>query len=346
MTAANETSLLDFSYDRLREKMASLHDSHTRTLWRALHRGAGWTLHDRPEFLPPLQKWLAAHAALVPTPPTVARETASSDGQTRKYLLTLVDGQAIETVLMGYTGRTTACVSTQVGCAMGCVFCATGQMGFTRHLTSGEIVAQVLHHNRQLQETGQPRLRNLVLMGMGEPLHNYDAVMTALEILSDTRGANIGPSRISVSTVGVVPGIIRLARENRPWNLAVSLHAATQEERAKLVPAARKWTLDELIAACRFYTNETGRMIFFEWTLIEDTNDSPAQAAAVARLLAGIPAHINLIPLNPTKGYSGDPSPNAVRFHAVLREAGFPVTIRQRRGIDVDAGCGQLAVMD
>ncbi len=272
--------------------------------------------------------------------PALADETASSDGLTRKFLLRLDDGQTIETVLMGYQGRHTACVSTQAGCAMGCVFCATGQMGFVRHLRPGEIVAQVLHAQRALRARGEAWLRNLVLMGMGEPLHNYDAVITALEIITDRRGINLGPSRITISTVGVVPGILRLAEETRPYNLAVSLHGATHEERDALVPANRRWPLAELIDACRTYSARTGRRIFFEWTLIAGQNDSPAQAGRLAELLRGLDAHVNLIPLNPTGGFAGAASAGtaAVEFKRVLLDAGFPSTIRQRRGIDVAAG--------
>lgn len=226
---------------------------------------------------------------------------------------------------------------------MGCVFCATGQMGFVRHLRPGEIVAQVLHANRQLAESGT-RLRNLVLMGMGEPLHNYDAVMDALEIISDTRGANIGPSRITISTVGVVPGILRLAEERRPYSLAVSLHGADEQERGALVPASQKWPLAELIEACRHYSSVMEGKIFFGWTLIAGRNDSVETARRVAGLLAGIRAHVNLIPLNPTDGFSGTASAEqaAYDFQRTLLEAGIPSTIRQRRGIDVAAGCGQL----
>ena len=334
-------SLLDLTYADLRKKMEGQPEVHTRTLWRALHRE---TISETSQFPVRLQQWLNSAAMPLPEPFAVVHEAVSSDGQTRKFLLGLSDDQRVETVLMGFPGRFTACLSTQVGCAMGCVFCATGQMGFTRHLTPGEIVSQVLHHNQLLRESGQGSLRNLVLMGMGEPLHNYESVMTALEILSDTRGANIGPSRISISTVGVIPGIIRMAEENRPYNLAVSLHGATQEDRLRLVPTAKKWPLDELIEACRFYTDKTSRHIFFEWTLIDEANDTPDQAHALTRLLAGVPSHLNLIPLNPTNGYSGEPSPNAVRFKSILRDAGIPTTIRQRRGIDVAAGCGQLAL--
>jgi 23S rRNA (adenine2503-C2)-methyltransferase len=185
-------------------------------------------------------------------------------------------------------------------------------------------------------------------MGMGEPLHNYDAVMQAVNILRDSSGLALAGERITVSTVGVVPAILRLAEEKRPVHLAVSLHAATQQERAALVPVAKKWPLDELMAACRTYSEKTGRRIFYEWTLIEGKNDSPEQARAVGRLLRGLPAQVNLIPLNPTAGYAGEPTRNepAKRFQRILGdEFGLPSTVRQRRGIDIAAGCGQLATV-
>jgi 23S rRNA (adenine2503-C2)-methyltransferase len=182
---------------------------------------------------------------------------------------------------------------------------------------------------------------------MGEPLHNYDAVMHAVDILRDSSGLALAGERITLSTVGVVPGILRLAREARPVHLAVSLHAATQAERAALVPAARKWPLDELIDACRTYSRTTGRRIFYEWTLIEGKNDTPGHARAVGSLLRGLPAQVNLIPLNPVAGYNGLPTRTdaAKGFQRILREEfALPSTIRQRRGIDIAAGCGQLAV--
>jgi 23S rRNA (adenine2503-C2)-methyltransferase len=227
-------------------------------------------------------------------------------------------------------------------------------MGFARNLAAGEIVAQALYLARVLREmadaattrAGQRHesLRNIVLMGMGEPLLNYDAVLRAMEILRDPGGLAIGAKQITLSTVGVVPGIIRLADEARPCSLAVSLHAATQAERAALVPAARTWPLDVLLDACRYYTARLGRRIFFEWTLIEARNDSARHAHALARLVRGIPAQINLIPLNPTAGYSGQPGNFEAtdRFRSILREYGLPVSIRQRRGIEIAAGCGQL----
>ncbi len=347
------SSLLDLTFDDLEKIFVAdgLHPSHARTLWRALHRDLVTSLGALlpPDFLPPLRRWLSAnlHAetgAYTLDLPVQADEIPSTDRLTRKFLLRLADGQTVETVLMAYPGRFTACLSTQAGCAMGCVFCATGQMGFARHLRSGEIVAQVLHAQRILRANGQPGLRNLVLMGMGEPLHNYENVMTALAIITDTRGLNLGPARISISTVGVVPGILRLADERRPYNLAVSLHGASERERAALVPASRRWPLAELIAACRTYGEKMGRRIFFEWTLIAGVNDSPETAVRLGALLAGLDAHINLIPLNPTTGFHGAAAANdsADTFQRIVQEAGFPCTIRQRRGIDVAAGCGQL----
>jgi 23S rRNA (adenine2503-C2)-methyltransferase len=247
---------------------------------------------------------------------------------------------------MRQNGRVTTCVSSQVGCPLGCVFCATGQSGFTRNLSTGEIVAQAVHVRRALHATSES-LRNIVVMGMGEPLLNYDGVMNALDILRDPAGMAIGTKRITLSTVGVIPGIVRLADEGRPFSLAVSLHAATQDERAALVPAARIWPLEELIEACRYYTTKLQRRIFFEWTLIVGRNDSPAAARQVVELLAGIPAHMNVIPLNQTDGYSGSSASHYAleRFASVLRDAGVPITVRRRHGTDIAAGCGQLAGM-
>ena len=339
-----DRNLLDVPFSTLERILVAdgVNGVHARALWRAVHCDGLSDLKNAGDFSPPLRRWLDGTSWRVEVP-AVAADTASSDGLTRKYLLRLDDGQTIETVLMGYTARHTACVSTQAGCAMGCVFCATGQMGFVRHLRPGEIVAQVLHANRALAEKGA-RLRNLVLMGMGEPLHNYDSVMTALEIISDTGGINIGPSKITISTVGVVPGILRLAEERRPYGLAVSLHGATEEERGALVPASKRWPLADLIAACRHYSTTLDAKIFFEWTLIAGKNDSVETARCLGELLKGIQSHVNLIPLNPTQGFEGLASAenSALSFQQTLQAAGIPSTVRQRRGIDVAAGCGQL----
>ena len=319
---------------------------HARALWSALYQDLvpPAELKGREDFPQPLKQWCRAQEGLMDPVLSVQAAVSSTDGLTRKVLLSLADGQTIETVLMGYPGRHTACVSTQAGCAMGCVFCATGQMGFARHLDTAEIVGQIVHDQVMLRRENGEKLRNVVLMGMGEPLHNYEAVMAALEIVTDTRGLNLGPSRITVSTVGHVPGILRMAEEKRPYHLAVSLHGATQEDRARLIPVARAWPLEELIGACHTYSRETGRGVFVEWTLIAGKNDSPEQAGKLAACLAGLKSHVNLIPLNPTNGFAGAATGlvAAGAFQRVLADAGIPSTVRQRRGIDVAAGCGQL----
>ena len=309
MSAPRLINLYDLTREQLRLQLVrwELNPVHVARLWNYLYIELAASLEAMPELPPKLRARLAAETQLGVLP--TALETASSDGFTHKYLLALEDAEKIETVLMRFTGRVTACVSSQVGCAMGCVFCATGQMGYTRHLSPGEIVAQAVHVARALRTARDPqRLRNIVLMGMGEPLHNYDAVMTAIDILRDETGLALGAERITLSTVGVAPGILRLAAEKRPLHLAVSLHAATQAERAALVPAAKKWPLEELMAACRTYSETTGRRIFYEWTLIEGKNDSEAHARAVGELLRGLSAQVNLIPLNPTSGYAGAPT--------------------------------------
>jgi 23S rRNA (adenine2503-C2)-methyltransferase len=315
---------------------------HGQRLWRHLHA------HGRDDFalidgLPAgLVERLAADTTVTWLP--VARETASRDGFTRKFALRLDDRRQIETVLMRHAGRVTACISTQAGCAMGCVFCATGQMGFARHLTTAEIVAQALHVARVLSTTGE-RLRNVVLMGMGEPLHNYDATIAATKILCDTAGLALSPSRTTLSTVGVVPGIIRLADDRVPVSLAVSLHGATQEAREAMIPGAKAWPLDALMDACRYYCDTMDRHIFYEWTLIAGVNDRPDDAHALGELLRTHRAHVNVIPLNPTDGYDGVPTRHraARAFQTVLAAYDIPSTVRQRRGIDIAAGCGQLA---
>lgn len=366
MSGAMAHSLTNF-YDLTRPELLELAASwgfptvHAAKLWAYVYLNGEEKWSAMPEL--PARFRTKAEASLIFGRHETAAETHSSDGFTRKYLLSLGDGRKIETVLMRFTGRVTACISSQAGCAMGCVFCATGQMGFIRHLSAGEIVAQAMHvdtalretsgHAPQLADASSPspydrheRLRNIVLMGMGEPLHNYDAVMKAVDILRDNNGLGLGAKKITLSTVGVIPGIIRLADEARPINLAVSLHGATQEERAALVPVAKKWPLEELMEACRYYITKQDRRIFYEWTLIEGKNDTAENAHTVGRLLKGQQAQVNLIPLNPTNGYDGEPTGReaAKRFQQILAEYDLPCTVRQRRGIDIAAGCGQLAV--
>jgi 23S rRNA (adenine2503-C2)-methyltransferase len=344
----NQIQLHALNYDELSEVLASagVRTVHTRPLWQALHRGAEADLREGTELPPPLRRWIRENWNNLRTDTLeIVSEIRSDDGYTRKLLLRLDDGHEIETVIMGYPGRFTACLSTQVGCAMGCVFCATGQMGYVRQLRTGEMVAQVHTVQRILQANGELGLRNLVLMGMGEPLHNYDQVMRAMQIVTDNRGIGIGNSRVTVSTVGVVPAIRRFAKEDVSYNLAVSLHATNDEDRTALIPVNRRWPIADILDACRYYTEKTSRKVLFGWTLIAGKNDSPQQAREVAALLAGMDAHVNLIRLNPTAGYGGiaTESSSAEEFSRIIQESGLPCTIRQRRGIDVGAGCGQLA---
>ena len=274
---------------------------------------------------------------------TTASEQHSSDGRTKKVLFQLPDGQYIETVLMRYEKRRTLCISTQAGCAMGCVFCATGQMGFFRNLTVSEIVAQVLYFAHELAQT-EEHVTNIVMMGMGEPLHNYNNTLAAIDRLTDESGFNLGARKITISTVGLVPAIRRYADEQRQTPLAISLHAATDEERDKLIPINNRWPIAELMDTCRYYIEKTGRRLTFEWALISGENDTIEQARALGNLLHGMLCHVNLIPLNPTADYSGLPSSKerVDAFQAELAHYGVSSTVRVRRGIDIQAGCGQL----
>jgi len=255
---------------------------------------------------------------------------------------------------MRYRHRLTACISSQVGCPVGCPFCATGQSGFSRNLTAGEMVEQVLFFERAARRGGTLRrasaaepahqLTNVVLMGMGEPLLNYEAVLAAIRRLADPRGFGFSPRRVTVSTVGVVPGILRLAEEDLPVRLAVSLHAADDDLRDRLVPMNRRYPLAALMEACRRYVEKTGRRVSFEYALMEGVNDGVEHAEQLVGLLSGLPCHVNLIPLNPTAEcpYRGSARPQVLAFARALRERGVPVSVRLRRGLDIEAGCGQL----
>jgi 23S rRNA (adenine2503-C2)-methyltransferase len=274
----------------------------------------------------------------------------SADGQTRKTLYYLPDGRPIEAVLMRYNQRNTLCISSQSGCAMGCVFCATGQMGFGRHLEPGEIIEQVLYYARLLA-TQKQAVTNIVIMGMGEPFHNYEATLEAISRLNDPLGLGLGERRFTISTVGLVPMIQRFTSERRQINLAVSLHAAEDDLRSSMLPINKKYPLAVLMDACRDYVEKTHRRISFEWALIHEVNDTPEQARKLAQLLHPLKmdgsslCHVNAIPLNPTTQYSGKPTDRkrAEAFKSELESKGIPCTIRLRRGIDIQAGCGMLA---
>src|SRR5436305_2092784 len=295
-------------------------------------------------------------------PMIIRSEQHSKDDRTRKILLELADGRLVESVLMLYpphgesNARATVCVSSQAGCAFGCTFCATGQMGFDRHLSAGEIVAQVLYFARELRNApwtaaglpGSPpidHITNIVLMGMGEPLHNYTNVLQALRILNSPDGFNLGARHMTVSTVGLVPAIGKLSQEPLQVNLAISLHAPTDELRGQTMPINRKYPLQELLAACKDYIAATGRQVTFEYVLIAGVNDTPTHAHQLGQLLAPLKqfAHVNCIPVNATDASYRPSGPDAIRtFRDILREHGVSNSVRAERGDDIAAACGQL----
>jgi 23S rRNA (adenine2503-C2)-methyltransferase len=280
-------------------------------------------------------------ASSLPSSLEQVTERVSDDGDTVKFLWRLHDDRTIETVLMAYRDRVTVCVSSQAGCAMGCGFCATGQAGFERHLTTGEIVEQVIRSTVRARDTGR-RVSNIVFMGMGEPLANYDNTWTAVERMHADLG--LSARHLTISTIGIVSGIRRLANERLPVNLAVSLHAANDELRNELVPMNKRYPLTELAAACRDYLAAKNRRLSFEWALIDGVNDRRRDASELAAYVRPLRAHVNLIPLNPTPGWpTRGTAPAGVRmFRDRLVELGVNVTVRRTRGTEIDAACGQL----
>jgi 23S rRNA (adenine2503-C2)-methyltransferase len=364
-------SFHDFTRDELTALVESWSFSpvHAARMWSYVYNGSVTRFADMIEVPARLRTRLEQEISLAL--PTIASELHSADGFTRKFLLALGDGRRIETVLMRFTGRVTACVSSQAGCAMGCGFCATGRMGFMRHLTPGEIVAQVMHVRRALEppvargaDPGLPsqastnegpastrpatispsRLRNVVLMGMGEPLHNYDNLLRALTILNAEWGLGFGARRITLSTSGLVPKILQLAEERVGFRLAVSLHGATNEVREQIMPVNKRWPLEELIPAIRVFAEKHGRMVTLEFILIEGVNDTLEQAAKLREIAADLHAHVNLIPYNAVEGLSWK-RPDLARqqkFVEILQERGVSVTLRREKGHDIDAACGQL----
>lgn len=360
---AERAALLDLTHAQLRELLTSWGEPPFRAdqVWGWLYRSLVSDF-DQMRNLPKELRARLGEAAYLQTLSPLS-ESVSADGLTRKVLFALRDGETIESVFMRYERRRTVCISTQVGCPVGCPFCATGRSGFTRNLTAGEIVEQVLYFARQLEDEGKGRreedslpvpyllsLTNVVVMGMGEPLLNYKATWQAIETLNDVRGFDLGARRITLSTVGFVPGIQQLSLEKLQVGLAVSLHAPTDRLRDKLVPLNQHYPLGQLMAACRDYVQNTGRRITFEYALMEGINDSLEQAQRLGRLLQGsllkvrCPCHVNLIPLNPTVGSPYQPSSRkvALAFQRELARQGIPTTLRVGRGIDIQAGCGQL----
>jgi 23S rRNA (adenine2503-C2)-methyltransferase len=331
-------------YQPSRDELTVLLDGEPRyrldQIWQGLYQQ-----YSTPTEMTNLPKALRAKLAdaLIPALQVVVRRV-SDGGDTVKYLWELHDGKRIETVLMLYPDRVTVCVSSQVGCAMGCGFCATGQAGFGRHLTVGEIVEQVAVAAREARAMDR-RLGNVVFMGMGEPLANEAGVWESVERMHDDLG--ISARKLTISTVGLVPGIRRLTERPLPVNLAVSLHAANDRLRDDLVPINKRYPIDDLMAACADYLAVKGRRLSFEWAMIDGVNDRPSDAAELAKLCRRfrLPAHVNLIPLNPTPGYPtvGSPLKRVHEFRDRLESLGVNATVRRNRGTDIDAACGQLA---
>jgi 23S rRNA (adenine2503-C2)-methyltransferase len=341
MPTASRHDLAEMDLPELEQALESMGHPrfHARQLFQWVHKRGVTDFGGMTDLGRDLRSSLAS-AFRVATP-EVVRSDKSSDGTT-KFLLRLEDGQLIESVFIPDTPANTFCVSTQVGCAMKCGFCLTGKMGIIRNLTAGEIAGQVRVLVRELDML-HARF-NIVLMGMGEPLHNYDAVMKALAILADDHGLAVNPRRVTLSTVGVLPALERLATEPLMPNLAISLHATTEEQRDMLVPINRKYGLKELLDACRRFPVKRRDRITFEYVMLKDVNDTDDDARRLVRLLHGIRAKVNLLPLNEAAGipYERPSDARVNRFAQIIAERGVTVSVRKSRGRDIRAACGQL----
>ena len=269
----------------------------------------------------------------------ILKKQESSDG-TKKYLFDVLDGNAIETVLMSYHHGYSICVSSQIGCKMGCKFCASTGINFIRSLTSGEIVEQIL----AVERDNNIRISNVVFMGIGEPLDNYDNVVNAIRIINNQKGINIGARHISISTSGLVPKIYQLAEENIQCTLSISLHATTDEKRSSMMPVNNRYNIEELLQACKDYIEKTNRRISFEYALAKDNNDNLEDAKRLVKLLKGMLCHVNLIPINKIENgaYTKSTNENIIKFRDYLNDHGIVATIRRELGSDIDAACGQL----
>ena len=333
-----EKLVLDMGYDRYRADQILL----------PLYYKFPKNINDIPQLPKKLREELTEAGYTIGS----AKEThrvVSEDGDTTKLLLELSDGSSVETVLMQYEPtkigghpRSTICVSTQIGCAMGCVFCATGQMGFETNLKAEHIVSQVIHFAELLEQRGE-HVTNLVFMGMGEPMANYDEMIRAVKILTHDRGFGFGQRHITISTIGITSGIEKLAEEDLQIGLAISLHASNNELRKKLVPTAGPNSVEDIIKSGRNYFKKTGRRVTFEYALMEGINDSPEIAEELARLLHGNGSHVNIIPINPTAGDFKRPSEkNVLEFEQILKKSGVNCTVRVEKGTEISAACGQL----
>ncbi len=351
----NPVCITDLTTARIQELVARLGEPayRARQLQHWVYHELAGSFDEMTELPAPFRQKLAQETRLHSL--TLAHEIIGSDG-TVKALFTLADGQTIESTFMPYPplsgrARQTLCISTQVGCPIGCPFCATGQQGFERNLNSGEIIDQVLYFARRMKDRSNKAknqrdnsITNVVFMGMGEPLANYNALWQAIEMLNSPEGLGLGARRMTISTAGLVPGIERLSREKLQVGLAISLHASDNALRNKLVPINKKYPLELLMSTCRHYCKVTDTRISFEYILFEGINDSIEQARALAQLLAGLNCHVNLIPANPSANQRfKPPAPEAVAaFQAELHRQQILCTLREKRGLDIDGGCGQL----
>lgn len=311
-----------------------------RQIFRWLHARAATSFAEMTDLPASLRELLAARYT-VGYAPVILRQEDPFD-RTAKYLLRMEDGAVVETVRMEYRYGVSVCVSSQVGCRQGCIFCASTIGGKERDLTAGEMIEEILAVQRDLPE-GR-RVARVVVMGMGEPLENYDEVMRFLRLAHEPDGLNLSYRHLTVSTCGIVPGIYRLAEEDLPITLAVSLHAPNDELRNRLLPVNRRWPIAELMQAVRDYIARTGRRVTFEYAMILDTNDSPELAEELAALLRGVLCHVNLIPLNPIQGspLGATPRQRILEFRDILQSRGIPTTIRRQLGLAIEAACGQL----
>ena len=333
--------LLSLNPDELEQVLSELGEPKFRAkqLFGWLHKGVA------PEEMRNLPAGLRTRIAenYLTNPVRILEEKVSKLDGTRKFLYALEDGNLIEGVLMRYHYGNTLCLSTQVGCRMGCRFCASTLEGCVRNLTAGEMLGQILCANRKLAEEGE-RVGNVVLMGSGEPLDNYDNVVRFLRLLHHPDGVCIGMRSVSLSTCGLVPQMLAFAEENLPVTLSLSLHAPDDEIRRSLMPVANRYSMDEVLCACRNYVKKTGRRVIFEYALIHGVNSLPEHARALAGKLRNLQCHVNLIPLNdvPERGLKGVSEKEIDRFRQALEEAGISVTRRREMGDDIDGACGQL----
>ena len=339
------SNLFDLDFEELNEIIQGWNEPGYRTqqIWQGIFQKFWNNFEEFTALSLPLRKRLDQHFIIGGLNPE--KDLQSNDRSTRKILYRLQDKAAIETVLMGYPDRNTVCISSQVGCGMGCNFCATGNMGFIRNLSRGEIVEQVIKTAADLGQSGKG-LTNVVFMGMGEPFQNYQSVMDAVRILNNPKGFGMGTRRFTISTVGLIPGIKRFTEDNTQINLAISLHAADDVLRSSIVPINRKYPIKELLEACkRYISGETKRKVTIEYVLLDGVNDKPQHARELVKLLKDLPCKINLIPFNPfpDSGYETSSAEAIESFRNIIVKGGLLTTTRKTRGEDIDAACGQLA---